>query len=987
MTKFIIRVVLRGAPFIIRLLIVSLIFNITDGFAKTIIRYTFERSADTLYYNNWNTKKHNAGVVKLQAESDYEYQTLIHGERSLYVADPDSFSYAGVTTTFILNDLDYMIELYILIPDSPGMEFFNYPLCAISNETKDEGSSGKLITLVVNSSIQDKGAWISIEYIGGRVGNAVLLDSIKRWYKIQLFHHQLSNNKVVLDCYFDGKLVGTYPGRKQNISTHNLTLGTNGPTTLSTGHMYYDDIILSTPPEGEHPRLLFNGNDLKALRKRMKDQSKTYIGISPAIMWAKLDSFADHLLNDFASSFDWRITYNKGQDSIVGDFIFPYSQFSFQQRRKDAYAEFWLGPQRRITIELVTLAFVSTIGQDHRHKEKAKELLLSLSHWQTWNDPYFTGEWRKYIHLGVGHFMFGIALAYDWLFEDLSPYERLSIQNSLINLGINQTILECLNGSWGLSPELWPNAIFTIFSSTGIAVLALDNCDLNDELQIIKDRANKIINDRNICDPEGGFVEGISYAGYSLDYLTTFFYAEKTIKEMLYTNSFFNHYIDWRIWCMLPGAENFYTKYYFEPTYWDVTFTDYDRRGGLWTTALACFVKITNCSQTRWFLSKRKDSDFSGHDLNTNKKFSRWDINLPFGLFLWTDKGNTSAPKTDTLMKVFSDIGWAIARTGWGATDCILAMKSGPQYTGSHSHHEQGSFIFGTNGYWLIADMGYKRQSKMATAEYHNLLFEPNSEQLYKTNHVFKSYFMEPEQNSSISYFKSVGACSGGVLKKWQRDVIFFNKTGSFVVIDFATINHNGNEIYWQIHTWGDIIIENRDYFTISHDHYCNLLGNIIYPSDIELSSKPYHNVFYWEKYSDNKYKKYVFRKISTGLSVKDIDTLVVIAGFVPYYTNQQDILSIGSKNLKGAILNNERGSVAILFSLAHTTGGKYETKVTDTQLNVIVNLEPMAKYEINMQGAEYENKSFVKYANSQGIITFDIRKPYIWNISLSRMQ
>ncbi len=956
--------------------IVTAIFIIVAPFSGEImLRSTFESWEGTLSQSQWVISGSRFGGVTLENEdeSNPDYQMQSHGQYSIRIHDPDDTSFANARNFFKNGSSEYMVEFYIWIPHTHTATDF-FPLCILrdaASKTRSYKTDVALIVDAIEEHVEGRQFVIHVEDARGVHFGEAYIDSTDRWYKIQLHRHSVQPHVPIVEFYLDGELKGTYSPINAERLANMILLGTTSADSLNNGDIFYDDIIITAPPVGRHPRLLFDDNDLLILRARMASEESTYIGLTHKQMWDSLITYGENWI-DGRNFLVWR----KG--TIIDTYYFPYRQFTLHPRDgEDHRIELWLGPQRIVASALLGLSFVSAIDTSLiEHRYHAESLLVSLSHWQTWNDPYFhRGSGEKYMQLGGGHFMYSVALSYDWLYNFLSPYERMSVQNTLINFGINQTYLETIDGSWGKSPRKWPNAAAVMIGGMGISCLALDNAGLQDELNSASSRIGDLLSDYRVCDPTGGYAEGISYAGYAVDFLVTFTEAERTLGYYTSSDFFLKNYADYRIWCMLPGAEQYYDELCYPPTYWDVTFCDYDRRGGQWTTAIARLAEQTHNPEARWFMEKRKDIRFS------EKGSQRWDLYLPFGLFLWIEgDGSISMPNPDTLLKVFPAIGWVIARTGWqDAADYILAVKSGPWYS-RHNHHEQGSFIFGGKGRWLVADMGYTRKDIHKNARYHNVLFEANSESLYCRDHDLRTHFSTNEQYSFV-VSRCYSAKSG--LGLWERNILFFNKSGSFVVMDYAGENQDVDSIAWQIHTWAEPLIASDSIIKISYDNGPRLLCHILYPKDVTTTDNVVSSVYIRETI-DTTTIKHNFHRIQADLATKTTDTFSVLVGFVPYACeNEVELTSINGVNLRGLKMKNSRGCAAALFSSKDSIlHGEYRLSSSDSLLNVICNLIPDENYLVTTQIGTDSVATHTVYTDSSGIISFVLFGVGDWRVT-----
>lgn len=943
------------------------------AYSTILMRNTFEEyEGETPQECDWTVSTNGVSIVQLEGENPANlYQTQSHGVYSLRIYDPNRNSYVSSSRTFSNSASEYMVEFYILIrSDHATIDFFS--LCVLWNVVIHETLRSICKTDIalqlntVDTSPDGYPFTIHVEDADSLYHNVAYIDSVDRWYKIQIYRH---NGDV--DFYLDGEFVGTYNPMNPSCFSNKIAFGTTNADSLANGEVFYDDVIVSTPPSGDHPRLLFEDGYLPTLKSR-RTGGATYLGATFTDIWDRLKTYASHFISD-SNSVYWR------RNSIEETYEFPYPQFAIHSR-ENTNLELWLGPQRIVGSALLGLAFVSLVDTDDTIRNYAESLLVSLSHWQTWNDPYFhRGAGERYIQLGVGHFMYGVALAYDWLYNSLSSYERLSIQNTLINLGINQCFLEIKYGTWGKTSKKWPNAAVVMIGGMAIGCLALDECGLEVELDTATARIDDLLNDQDVCDSTGGFAEGVSYGGYAVDYLVTFAEAADLLSNYISDNKFLGTYPDWRVWCMLPGAEDYYSEPYYQSSYWDITFCDYDKRGGRWTTAIARLADLTDNSEARWFLNKRKDSEF------TDEGFNRWELYLPMGLFIWVEEnGTTCMPAPDTLLKVFDGIGWAIVRTGWQDTDYLLALKSG-QRLASHNHHEQGSFIFGGKGRWLIADMGYPRKSIHKRALYHNVLYEANSESLYWCSHTLSSHFSTDTTNGEYSYIQSVGKCNDGKIGLWTRKIVFFNKLGSFGIMDYAEENQEISSLSWRVHTWAQPVVENDSIIRISYSNGPHLLCNIISPRGITITDSIVKSVSYREK-TDTSMIRYDFHQINAILPTENLDMFRVIVGFAPYENqNSVEVITINGINFEGARLKNDRGCAAVLFGISDSTVyGRYEISVRDSLLNVVCNLVPDVCYLVTTKKDIHSETIDTLKTNSAGVLSFKIAGAGDWEVMIA---
>lgn len=133
-----------------------------------------------------------------------------------------------------------------------------------------------------------------------------------------------------------------------------------------------------------HPRLFFTAGDLPALRARALTTHES--------IWAPIRAFADKQLGTrppAASPPDEGLRFYRNSGN-----------------------------------GLVALAFVCAITAEDPYCDLAKTYLLTYAGWEQWGE-------RNQRDLSLAHMLYGSALAYDWLYNRLSPDEQAVVRESL----------------------------------------------------------------------------------------------------------------------------------------------------------------------------------------------------------------------------------------------------------------------------------------------------------------------------------------------------------------------------------------------------------------------------------------------------------------------------------------------------------------------------------------------------------------------------
>ncbi|MDX1523569.1 MAG: hypothetical protein R3264_18220, partial [Anaerolineae bacterium] len=144
--------------------------------------------------------------------------------------------------------------------------------------------------------------------------------------------------------------------------------------------------VSQTIQVSDHPRLLFAAGSVAALKsKRLTTHNE---------IWLPIKAFAEVQLAS------------------------PPPLIAPLEGDEDAYRNF--GNQ------LIPVAFACLVTDAENYCELARSYLLAYAAWEQWGN----NNWRD---LGHSHMLLANALAYDWLYQKLTPAERQTVRLSLGN--------------------------------------------------------------------------------------------------------------------------------------------------------------------------------------------------------------------------------------------------------------------------------------------------------------------------------------------------------------------------------------------------------------------------------------------------------------------------------------------------------------------------------------------------------------------------
>ena len=155
------------------------------------------------------------------------------------------------------------------------------------------------------------------------------------------------------------------------------------------------------------------------------------------------------------------------------------------------------------------LSYSFRMTNDERFLNRAEDEMLAASRFVDWNPTHF---------LDVAEMTTGLAIGYDWLYDDLSENAREQIKNAIINKGLLPSKDSDYN-RFLRSENNW-NQVCNTGMVYGALAIQEDNPELSKE---IIDRAFQSIPlSMEVYGPDGVYPEGYGYWGYGTTYNVLF---------------------------------------------------------------------------------------------------------------------------------------------------------------------------------------------------------------------------------------------------------------------------------------------------------------------------------------------------------------------------------------------------------------------------------------------------------------------------------
>jgi hypothetical protein len=415
--------------------------------------------------------------------------------------------------------------------------------------------------------------------------------------------------------------------------------------------------------------------------------------------------------------------------------IYAYVQETKDELPPVTASDEGLSTYRNFGNRLIAVAFACVISEEPALCTLAKEHLRIYAGWTQWGE-----EGAR--DLGLAHMLLGNALAYDWLYDQLTPAERTLIRQSLASWA--EKMYEASSGpkvnEWY---NWWRNSYaqnhhWINHSALGMAALAL----LGEEEQAplwLEQASNQIAQVQTLLNAinDGSWHEGVHYQNYGLTLMLPFLVNLRNLTgRNLLPTAYLRNYGAWRLYNYVPDT--------WEPI---LGYGDYEREWGAGyapANVLRFLASEFQQGEAQWLADQLVAVD--GRATNV------WSTPWYVFEFLYYDPQVAPAPPTSLpLARHFPDLAAVIWRSSWQSDALVFGFKSGP-YGGralfdrftqqrspwlpscaacelnfGHDHDDSNTFWLAQAGHWLAPEtVGVE---KTATA-FHNAILIDGQGQL-----------------------------------------------------------------------------------------------------------------------------------------------------------------------------------------------------------------------------------------------------------------
>lgn len=461
-------------------------------------------------------------------------------------------------------------------------------------------------------------------------------------------------------------------------------------------------------------------------------------------------------------------------------------------------------------------ALVYALTGDTSAGEYAKEALIRIAKWKTWNHPWFRARHRE-TYYPMGELGMRAAFCYDMVYPLMNPRERDEVSEGLLKDCIIPAYEEYVLHD--RTPSATTNWIGNTVGGAICCALAIygDDPKLGDLEPYLSGLLKKFqMYLDNTLDTTGAWGEGISYQAFAFG-------------NDLPTISAIRHVLG--IDLASKGLLNSYK--YFLYNYSDPRILDNGDS----------HPELSTLSSFSWLSTHSNDPSFQWLYMKSPRNNV---LDFMFGSDSGVETPPTSLPKS----KEFPELGAVVFRSGWSPDDVVMNFRCGPWY--NHEHYDQGSFQLNAFGRTLVPEAG--DVNYYADPWYQGYYIEPaghntvlvdedaGSQESGDYPHFIKSAnrmaritdFISTDDYSSVT--GELADLYYGKLAEFQRNIIFLNRK-YFVIFDKLKSSGAPHQydLLFHFSNRKEVSLKQSNVFTFKTDK-ASLFARVVYPENPNLT-------------------------------------------------------------------------------------------------------------------------------------------------------
>ena len=388
-----------------------------------------------------------------------------------------------------------------------------------------------------------------------------------------------------------------------------------------------------------------------------------------------------------------------------------------------------LAVSREALRRIFFLSYAYRMTGENKYLLRAEKEMLTVARFSDWNPSHF---------LDVAEMTLGVAIGYDWLFNQLTDESKQIVREAIIKKGLQPSFDSKYN--WFLNARHNWNQVCNAGMTFGALAVYEENSELCKD--IITRSVSAIRLPMKEYDPDGAYPEGYAYWEYG----TTFNVLMLDALTKVFQEDF---------------SVDIYTGFMLTAAYYEnmtgikgdsFNYADCGEEYGL-TPAMFWFANKMNDSSLLWveknFLNKRYSGNYIENRILPTVMIwgSKTDIdkiNPPQKLW-WSGRGVTPV---------------ALMRSSWVSPDAVYIGFKGGTASSNHAHMDAGSFVFEADGIRWAMDFGKQDYESLESQKLNIWTNEQNSERwkvFRYNNFVHNTLTVNDELHCASGYAPLVG--------------------------------------------------------------------------------------------------------------------------------------------------------------------------------------------------------------------------------------
>jgi hypothetical protein len=431
-----------------------------------------------------------------------------------------------------------------------------------------------------------------------------------------------------------------------------------------------------------------------------------------------------------------------------------------------------LSVSRQALSRIFTLALLYRVDGDREYADRAIRELMTICAFTDWHPPHF---------LDTAEMTHAAAIGYDWLYDLLTPEQRATVKQAIIEKGI-EPAMELYKGNKG-----WVAGVYnwTQVCNGGITIGALAIADEEPALAntVLSYARRSIAKTFDEFEPDGAWLEGCGYWNYGTRYAVYFLAALETAlgTDFGFTDS--------------PGfaLAGDFRVHMAGPTYRVFNFAD----GG---------EGVGRAGQMFWFANHYHKPLYAWFEASVPASPDAWAL-------LWYAPGG-KRPSDLPLDKWFRQADVAVFRGAWEDPQAVFVGFKGGQNPGPHGHLDLGTFVLdalgqrwacdlGSDNYNLPGYFGKQRWTyyRLSTAG-HNTLIVNGQNQALDCQAPITAFHSSPDRAFAVADLSAAYP----MMRKVQRGAALLERKHVLIQDEFEA--GEPTDVVWAMHTPAEVSVD-----------------------------------------------------------------------------------------------------------------------------------------------------------------------------------